>query len=79
MTIKINYSLDYKNQGLLYREIITVCSWIHINQRKACCAQNVESLSVTPGYTKSNYKAFQPEYAVELLQTYFSRISEVLT
>jgi len=27
---------------------------------KACCAQNIESLSVKPGDTQSNYKALQP-------------------
>ena len=38
---------------MLYREIIAVCSQIHIKHINTLCGQNVELLSVKPGGTYS--------------------------
>ena len=42
---------------MLYREIIAVCSQIHIKHINTLCGQNVEVLSVIPGGTYSNHLA----------------------
>jgi len=39
---------------MLYREIIAVCSQIHIKHINALCGQNVEFLGVKPGGTYSD-------------------------
>jgi hypothetical protein len=36
-------TLSYKNQSMLYREIIAVCSQVHTN---TLCGQNVELVNV---------------------------------
>jgi len=42
---------------MLYREIIAVCSQIHIKHINTLCGQNVELLNVKPGGTYSNHLA----------------------
>ena len=45
------------SQLMLYREIIAVCSQIHIKHKNTLCGQNVELLSVKPGGTYSDHWA----------------------
>ena len=40
---------------MLYREIITVCSEIHIKRISTLCGQNVEFLNVVPDGTYSDH------------------------
>jgi len=40
------HSLGYKNQSVLYREIIAVCSEICTKHINTLCGQNVELLNV---------------------------------
>ena len=42
---------------MLYREIIAVCSEIHIKHINTLCGQNVEFANVKPGGTYSNHWA----------------------
>jgi hypothetical protein len=42
-------------QLTLYREIIAVCSEIHIKHTNTLCGQNVELLNVKPGGTYSDH------------------------
>jgi len=44
---------------MLYKEIIAVCTEIHIQHILTLCGQNVEFLNVTPGGTYSNHWAFK--------------------
>jgi sulfite reductase beta subunit-like hemoprotein len=44
---------------MLYREIIAVCSEIHIKHINTLCGQNVELLNVKPGGTYSNHSALR--------------------
>jgi hypothetical protein len=53
---KHSVSFIKTNQLMLYREIIAVCSEIHIN---ALCGQKVELLDVKPGGTYSNHRALK--------------------
>jgi uncharacterized membrane protein len=40
---------------MYYREIIVICSQIHIKHKNTLCGQNVELLNVKPGGTYSNH------------------------
>ena len=40
---------------MLYREIIAVCSQIHIKDVNTLCGQNVELLNVKPGGTYNQW------------------------
>ena len=42
---------------MLYREIIAVCSQIHIKHINTLCGQNVELVNVKPSGTNSNHLA----------------------
>jgi hypothetical protein len=42
---------------MLYREIIAVCSEIHIKHTNTLCGQNVRLLNVKPGGTYSDHWA----------------------
>jgi hypothetical protein len=60
---------------MLYREIIAVCSDIHIKHINTLCGQNVEFVNVKPGGTYSNHwalegivKRFSPYRAVNTLR-----------
>jgi len=44
---------------VLYREIIAVCSQIHIKHINTLCGQNFELLNVKPGGTYSNHWALE--------------------
>jgi len=44
---------------MLYREIIAVCSEIHIQNINTLCEQSVEILSVKPGGIYSNHLALK--------------------
>ena len=44
---------------MLYREIIAVCSQIHIKPINTLCGQNVELLNVQPGGTYSDHWALK--------------------
>ena len=44
---------------MLYREIIAVCSEIHIKHTNTLCGQNGELLNVKPDGTYSNHWAFK--------------------
>jgi len=44
---------------MLSREIIAVCSGIHIKHTNTLRGQNVELLNVTPGGTYSNHRALE--------------------
>ena len=55
--LKGQISLIKTNQLMLYREIIAVCSQIHIKHINTLCGQNVELLNVKPGGTYSNHLA----------------------
>ena len=44
---------------MLYREIIAVCSEIHIKHINTLCGQNVEFFSVKPGGIYSNHRALE--------------------
>ena len=39
------------NQFMLYREIVTVCSEIHIKHINALCGKNIELYDAKPGGT----------------------------
>jgi len=41
---------------MFYREIIAVCSQIHIKHINTLCGQNVESWTVKSGFTESNHQ-----------------------
>jgi len=45
------YRLCYKNQLMLYREIMAVCSEIHTKHINTVCGQNVGFVNVKPGGT----------------------------
>ena len=47
------------SQLVLYREIIAVCSQIHIKHINTLCGQNVELLNVKPGGTYSDHWALK--------------------
>ena len=49
--------LGYKNQLLLYRKIIAVCSQIHTKHINTLCGQNVVFVNVKPGGTYSDHWA----------------------
>ena len=44
---------------MLYREIMAVCSQIHITHTNTLCGQNVELLNVKPGGTCSDHWALE--------------------
>jgi hypothetical protein len=44
---------------MLYREIIAVCSDIHIKHINTLCEQNAEFVSIKPGGTYSDHWAFK--------------------
>ena len=44
---------------MLYREIIAVCSEIHIKHINSLCGLDVEFVSVKPGGTYSNHWALE--------------------
>ena len=44
---------------MLYREIIAVCSEIHITHINTLCGQNVEFVNVKPGGTYSDHWALE--------------------
>ena len=48
---------------MLCREIIAVCSEIHIKHINTLCGQNAEFVSVKPGNTRSNYHALKQPVA----------------
>ena len=47
------------SQLMLYREIIAVCSQIHIKRINTLCGQNVEFVNVTAGCTYSDHWALE--------------------
>jgi len=47
--------LGYKNQSVLYSEIIADCSQIHTKHINTLFGQNVELLNVKPGGTYSDH------------------------
>jgi hypothetical protein len=47
--------LSYKNQPMLYGEIISVCSQIHKQHLNIQCGQNVEFVNVTLGRIESEF------------------------
>jgi hypothetical protein len=51
--------LGYKNQSMLYSEIIAVCSQIHTKHINTLCGQNAEFFNVKPGGTYSNQWALK--------------------
>ena len=51
--------LSYKNQVILYREIIAVSSEIDTKHINALCGQNVEFVKVKPGGTYSDHWEFK--------------------
>jgi hypothetical protein len=48
---------------MLYREIIAVCSQIHIN---TLCGQNVELVNVTPGGTHGNHWPYGVTFSMKI-------------
>jgi len=44
---------------MLYREIIAVCSEIHIKHLNTLCGQNVEFVNVKHGGTYNNHRALK--------------------
>jgi len=50
--------IQYKtSQLMLYRELIAVCSQIHIKHINVLCGHKVELLKVKPGGTNNNHHA----------------------
>jgi hypothetical protein len=52
---------------MLYREIIAVCSQIHIKHTNTLCVLNLELLKVKPGGTYSDHWALKAYCEVDLI------------